>query len=276
MQLRGAHDGSRHLGQQPCERDLGHRHAVRLGHFDHALDHARVGFGRGIVLELRIGVFAQALACLARAARQASARKRAVGRQGDSLLGAAGRHLALVLAKHEVHVVLHAHELGESLALGERVGLLELPRVGVGDADVACLAGLHHGVKTLHDVEERRVVIPHVIDVEVHVVHAQVREARIDAVGDVLLAGHAGCDVVSCARQKLRGNHHVIALREVAQGAPQIRLRGAALIGDGRVEEVHACVERALHDLARGLFANRPRVLASSRVTKAHAAQADA
>ena len=173
-------------------------------------------------------------------------------------------------------MVLDAHEAREALAFGEGVGALELPGEGVGEADVARLAGGHHLREALHHVVEGRVVVPHVADVEVDVVHAEVGEARVQALGDVALAADAGRDLCGRARQELGGDHDVVASGEAGERASQVLLGRAALVGDGRVEEVDAGVERAGDDRAGVGLTEGPRVLARRRVAEPHAAQADA
>ena len=119
-------------------------------------------------------------------------------------------------------------------------------------------------------------MVPHVVDIEIHIVHAKVLQAPVQHPLDVLLAGHAGLDLLGCARQELGRNDHFIAFRKIAQRAAEILLAGAALVGDRGVEKVDAQLQTAPDDLTRMCFVDRPAVLAVLRIAESHAAHADA
>ena len=78
------------------------------------------------------------------------------------------------------------------------------------------------------------------------------------------------------SRQELRGYHHIVTLGHITQGASHILFRCSQLIGNGRIEEVHAKVKRTTDDLTCRLLANRPRMLSDGGVAEAHASKADA
>ena len=115
-------------------------------------------------------------------------------------------------------MVLHRDELRPAVFLGQRIHLRHLIGVGVGDANIAR-------------------------DVQIDIVHAEVLQAAVDVVQHMLTAIDAVCDFLLRARQELRGHHHVLAPCHVLQRPAHELLRRAQLIGNGRVEEVHAEVE---------------------------------
>ena len=185
-------------------------------------------------------------------------------------------HFPFLLAEDEVVVALHGDKLGKALLLCQRVGLSKLVGVAVGDADIARLAGFDGFVEAVHDVEKRRPVVPHVVDVEIDVIHAEVLQAPVQHAADVLLTADAGGDFLVGAGQELGGHHHAVAAGEVAQGAAKVLFAGAALVGDGGIEEVDPRLQRLTDDGAGMLLVQRPGVLAARGVAKAHAAQTDA
>ena len=91
----------------------------------------------------------------------------------------------------------------------------------------------------------------------------------------MLLPADALCNLFLGTGKKLGGDHHIIPLREIPEGSAQELFAGAALVGDGRIIEVHAQFEPALYDLPGMLLIQRPAVLSSSRISETHASHAD-
>ena len=242
----------------------------------HAANDDLVLFLRGVVLELRVGVLLHAVGDLPGPAGQAARRQGAVGRQGDVFLVAVGNHLPFLLPEDQVVVPLHGHELRPALPLGDGVGLRQLPGEAVGYADAARPARLHLPVQAVQYVLDGRLPVPHVVDVQVDVIHAQVFKALVQHIFDVLLPGDARLDLVLRPGQELGGHHHLVPLRKVPQGAAHVLLAGAGLVGDGGVVEVDAQFQPAPYDLAAVFLVQRPAVLALPCVAEAHAAHADA
>ena len=170
---------------------------------------------------------------------------------------------------------LYRHELGKALFFRQGVGLTQLPGEAVGDADVACLALLHHLVQAVQDVIEGRLVVPHVVDVQVYMVHAQILQALLQQTADMLLAGDACLDLLVGAGQELSGDHDLVPPGKIPQGTAQILLTGAALIADGGVKEVDAQLQPALHDFSGMLLINGPGMLAVVCIAKAHTPHTD-
>ena len=86
---------------------------------------------------------------------------------------------------------LDRDELRKAFFFCKGIGLGDLPSKAVGDTDISGLACLHDAVQTVHDVFDGRLPVPHVIDVQIHVVHPEVLEACVDHVLDVLLSADA-------------------------------------------------------------------------------------
>ena len=187
VQLRRACDGRRHLSHQPRERYFGHRHAAFVRYLGHAVYYYGVLLRRGVIFEPGVVVLLEALARLAGVLAETSACQGAIWHHGDVVLGAELGHLALLLAEDEVVVVLDGDEFGKALVLGQGVGLGELVGKAVGDAYIPRLARLHHAVEAVHDVVERHAVVPHVVDVEIDVVHAEVVQTGVNHGLNVLL-----------------------------------------------------------------------------------------
>src|SRR5919202_4168127 len=147
LELRRADDRRRHarLVQEPCQPDLGGRHAA-LGRYllNPIHDVEVLGAAVPLVLE-RIGFRApgSALSFTRARAGEEAAGERAPRDDPDALVDALRDHLALLLAVDEVVVVLHRDELAPAVALGDALRLRELPRVHAARADVARLARAH-------------------------------------------------------------------------------------------------------------------------------------
>ena len=206
---------------------------------------------------------------------QPAAGQGTVRRHGDVLLPAEGGHLPLLLPEDQVVVALYRHELGKALPLRQGVCLAQLPGKAVGDADISGLALPHHLVQTIHDVIERRLVVPHMVDIQVHMVHAQVLQALLQQAADMLLSGHAGGDLLIGPGKELGGHHDLIPPGEVPQGPAQVLLAGTALIADGGVEEVDVQLQPPPDDLSGMRLVDGPGMLPVVCIAKAHAPHAD-
>ncbi len=172
-------------------------------------------------------------------------------------------------------MALDGNKLGKALLFRQGVGFGKLPCKAVGDADIPGLACFDHAVQPVYDFIEGRLVVPHMIDIQIHIIQPQVAQAGVQHPLNVLLAGDSRRNLVLCAGKKLRGHHHILPLGEIPDGPAHILLAGAALIGDGGVKEVHPQLQRPLDDLTGMGLVNGPEVLAVSCFPKAHTAQAD-
>ena len=147
-------------------------------------------------------------------------------------------------------MALNGDESGKTFLFRQCVRLRDLPGKTVRNADVSRLSRLHDAAEPVHNVLERRLPVPHVIDVEIHIVHAEVLKACVDHVLDMLLPADSVLDLFLCSRKEFGGNDNVFALCEVAQCPADILLACAALVGDGCVVEIDAQFQAALYDLS--------------------------
>src|SRR5688500_9287609 len=89
------------------------------------------------------GPLGVALVGSAAVAGEEAARERAPRDHADALLAAKRHHFALLLAVHEVVVVLHRHEARPAMSIREVQGARELPRRHARRTEVTRLAGAH-------------------------------------------------------------------------------------------------------------------------------------
>jgi hypothetical protein len=85
---------------------------------------------------------------------------------------------------------------------------------------------------------------------QVDVVRAKPAQRVLDALDDVLAREPAVVRALRHREEALGGDHH-IAARDVSQRVAERLLARAVRVHVGGVEQVHAEVERAVHDLAR-------------------------
>jgi hypothetical protein len=98
---------------------------------------------------------------------------------------------------------------------------------------VARLAGFHHVMQRLHRLLDRRAIVPAVDLVEIHIIGAQAAQAVVD-LGHDRLARQAACRWVGSAHcraggnreEHLGGQHDLVALGIVTQGAADDLLAG--------------------------------------------------
>ena len=122
----------------------------------------------------------------------------------------------------------------------------------------------------------RRLPVPHVIDIQIHIVHPQVLQAFVDHAFDVHLPGNAVFNFVPGAGQEFRGHYHLIPFGKVPQGPAGKLLTGTVLIRDGSVIEIDAQFQSVPDDLPGMLLIQRPGMLSLAGIAKAHAPHADA
>src|SRR5215471_19415890 len=134
----------------------------------------------------------------------------------DPVFAAERKHLALLLAIGEVVVVLHRDETGPAVLIRNVEHPRELPRVHARRADVARLAGAHDVVQSLHRLLDRRLRVVAVDLVEVHVIHPESPERRVDRRQDVLPGKAPVIGALPHRVEDLRRDDEVLALREVA------------------------------------------------------------
>ena len=135
---------------------------------------------------------------------------------------------------------LDGDEFRPAFFFRQGVCLRQLPGVAVGDADVTRFACFHHAIQTIQNIFNRRLPVPHVIDIQVHMIHTQVLQARVDHAFNVRLSVDAGFNLVLRAGEEFGGHHHFVPPGKVPQGPAHILLAGAALIGDSGIVEVDA------------------------------------
>ena len=170
---------------------------------------------------------------------------------------------------------LHRNKRRKAFLFCQRVCFGKLIGEAVGYSDIACFSGADDAAQSLHDVVERRSVVPHMIDVEVHVVHAEVFQALVQHALDVLYAGNAGCDLPVRARQDFCGDYDLAAPCKIAQRASQILLACAVLVRDGGIKKVDSEGKPPFYDFAGDGLVCRPGMLSVPRLSEAHAAHAD-
>ena len=170
---------------------------------------------------------------------------------------------------------LDGDELRKAFFFRQRVRLGDLPCKAVGNTDVSGFSRLHDAVQAIHDVVNWCLPVPHVIDVEIHIVHPKVPQTGIDHVLDVLLTADALFDLLLCPRKELGGNDHILTPREIPQRSANILLTGAALISDGRIIKINAEIQASLNDFSGMFLVDGPAVLAASGITESHTSHAD-
>src|ERR1019366_5007660 len=133
-----------------------------------------------------VGARRLASALASAGARQHTPGERAPRDHADPLLDALRDHLPLLLAVYEVVMIMHGDETSPAIALGDMLGLGELPGEHAAGADVAGLTGAHDVVQSLHRLRNRRAAVPAMDLIEVDVVHTKALQRGDDRAENVL------------------------------------------------------------------------------------------
>ncbi len=158
-------------------------------------------------------------------------------------------------------MALHRNKGCQPFAFGKGVRLRQLPGIAIGNANRAHLAGGHCGVQRLQHVDNRGVVIPDVVDVEVDVVHPEVSQTLVKRAGYRLFSADPLGNLGSGSWQKLGGQHHLLAFCHLPQRPANVPFAGAVLIGDGGIVKIDALFQSVADDVPAGCFVQRPAML---------------
>ena len=172
-------------------------------------------------------------------------------------------------------MALHGDKGRQPFAFGKGVRLRQLPGIAIGNANRAHLAGGHGGVQRLQHVDNRGVVIPDVVDVEVDVVHPEVSQTLVERAGYRLFSADPLGYLGSGSWQKLGGQHHLLAFCHLPQRPANVPLTGAVLIGDSGIVKIDALFEAVANDVPACCFVQRPAMLTRQRIAKPHTSHAD-
>ncbi len=246
-----------------------------LADFLEPLDDALVGLGDFLAVEMPGEVVGPgAGGFLPAAAGQDAARERAPRNDADAFGLAEGIHLPLFLAVEEVIVVLHGHEAGPAVGIGNGQHLRELPREHRRRPDVERLALAHDVVERLKRFLHRRMRVEAMNLVEIDVVGLQPAQAFVDGVLDMLARKAALVGIVAHGVEDFRGDDEPVARRsEVLQRATDNLFAHAERVDVGRVEKVDASFQRALDERTAFRFLQDP--LPPLLRAIGHGAQAD-
>ena len=221
-------------------------------------------------------VFARAVVPLPAAWRLPARKPRASGLHGITptpFFAAERQHLALLLAIDQVVVVLHRHEPRPPVPIREVERLGELPGPHARRADVARLAGAHDVVERQERFLDRRLGIPAMDLIEVHVVGPETAQRAVDGGHQVFPREPAIVRIVGHRVERLGGEDRMVARAEVLHRAAEDLFRDAERVHVGGIEEVDALLERPLEKRAAGLFSEHP--AAPGRIAVGHDAEAE-
>ena len=275
MEFGSAHHRGSDFCQEPGKGDFGHGHPAFFRDLSDPVDDHLVLSGGITVFELSVAVLGQTLGSLSSVFGEAPACQSAVGSHGDILLLTERHHLPLLLTEDQVVVPLHGNEFCKAFFFCQCIGFGELPGKAVGDADIAGLSGFHHPVEPVQDVVEGRLIVPHMINVKIHMIHPEILKTLIDHALDMLLSGHACLDLFGRAGEEFCRHDYIVPPGKVFQCSSQVLLARPALVSNGSVKKVDAQVQPVLYDLAAVLFVQGPGMLSVRSISEAHASHAD-
>ena len=193
---------------------------------------------------------------------ETAAGKRAIGGHGDIIFSAQTEELSFIFTHNQVVVALHGNKGRQPFAFGKGVRFRKLPGIAIGYTNSAHFALSNGGMKRFKHLNNWRVVIPDVVNVEVDVVHPQILQALIERSGYCLFSADPRGNLRGGSRQKLGGQHHVLAFCHLPQRPANVSLAGAVLIGDGGIVKIDTLFETVADDVPACCFVQRPAMLA--------------
>ena len=237
--------------QQPRDCDLGGGHAVRLAdfheHFDRVVESLRVADGRFVPAADLAGALRVLLPSPVFAGEQAAG-EWAPDEHAEPLVNCRGHELVLGLTCLQRVVDLLTDKALVAAAGAYPEGLQELPAGVVRAADVADLAGTDEAVERLERFLERGLAIPLVHLIEVDVVGAEPAQARLARLDQMLSRKASIVGALTHRHARLRGDQDAVAA--TLERFTNDLLRQPERVDIGRIDQVHACVEAPVDQVA--------------------------
>ena len=166
--------------------------------------------------------------------------------------------------------------MGPSRAAAPRCSDLgELPRIHGRCAEVARLSRLHDIVQRLEGLLDRRVRVPAMDLIQVHVVRSEPPQARVDGRENRLARKAAAVRSLAHREIHLRRDHDLVAARVVLERLTDDLLGGAVRISIGGVEEIYPDIDGLPDDRSALTLGQRPRMIAALRNAECHAAETE-
>src|SRR2546423_97775 len=267
--------GDARLTQQPGQRHLGRLDALVRSHVVDRLHHGEVVVGvEGVAELVVVRAYRALLAATATVAGEQTAGQRAPRDHAHPGGQAVRDHLPLLLAVHQVVVVLHRHEPRPAVRLRGVLHRGELPGVHAGRAEVAGLAGAYHVVQRLHGLLDRRLGVEPVDLIQIHVVGPEPAQRVVDG-GEDVLAGQATVVRALTHHTVHLGGHYIVVTvtEQLAEQAAGDLFADPGRVHVRGVEERDAALDGTAHDRFGFRFVQCPR--APRLVAVAHHAQTD-
>ena len=127
----------------------------------------------------------------------------------------------------------------------------KLPCKAVGYTDISGFASLHNPIKSIHDFLHRGMIIPHMIDIKIHIVHTEIAKTLIQVIFYMFLSAHAAVNFFLCSRCEFRCNHIIITFCKITKCFSDILLACTILICDCRIIKIDTKVKSMLNDFSR-------------------------
>ena len=159
-----------YLRQKPGQRNLCHRHAPLIGQLSHPVNDHLVLTGSIIVFQFCIAVLFKSLGSFPRVFGKTSSCQSAVRRHSNIVFCTELCHLPLFLAENQVIMPLYRNKLLETFLFRQRICLGKLVGKAVGNSDITGFSFFYDPVQAIHNIIERRLMIPHMVNIQIYIV----------------------------------------------------------------------------------------------------------
>src|SRR6185295_10143090 len=208
--------------EHPSKRKLSAGDATLFGEFSEPVNHFTVCFFRLRIHRLAELIRLEAFCVLGLPwARQPSTCERTPWNYANALGLAEWHHLSFFFAIQQVVVILHGNESRPAMAIRKIQRLRELPRVHGRRSDIAHLAGLHYVMQRFKRFFDRRLVIPAVGLIQVHVVGSETTQALVEFIKDFFAREALAIRLVAHLGMHLSRDDNGFASSMCAQKSPK-------------------------------------------------------
>ncbi|MNP35425.1 hypothetical protein D3C76_1287560 [compost metagenome] len=170
-------------------------------------------------------------------------------------------------------MILHRHEPGPAVILRNMQSFEELPSEHGGSTYVPCFPCLHHIMQSFHCFFNRRIVVPAVNLVQIHIVSPETLQAIIDLTQDSLAGKPRAVRSLMHTEMNLRRNDDLVSIRVILQSPTYDFLTRPRRIYVGCIEKVDAEIKSFFDDWTAPFLVENPWMRPTARITKTHAAK---
>ena len=170
---------------------------------------------------------------------------------------------------------LYGDKLLETFLFSQCICLGKLVGKAVGNSDIPGFSFFYDLIQALHNIIKRSLIIPHMVNIQIYIVHPQIFQTGIDHSLNMFLSGDSLMDLFRRPGKKFRSHYHIFSLCKVPESPAYILFTGAALVSDSCIKKINPKIQSFFNNLPGMFLVYGPAVLSVFGVSKSHTSHTD-